>query len=206
MSKQALLKHSNGRFGFTLLELLIAIAIFSVMSVSAYTGLKNYLAIQEKFTRHQQAFGHLHTAIRLIEEDILNLAARPIRDEFGDSVPAFVANGEAEIGLSRYRPGLPLDFGLVDLIRIDDFLDNNELVRRSWDVLDRTPDSNSQDRVLLDGVERVSSRFLGNGWIRYWPLNNDPIAEKLLPRAIEISIDFLDGRNVTRLIAVVNKS
>lgn len=206
MSAQAAAMRIIKQTGFTLLELLIAIAIFSIMSVSAYTGLRNYLSMHEQYELHEQIFASIQSGINLIEADFQNLAPRPVRDEFGDPVAAFNAPGETDIELTRHRPGLPLEFGLVDLIRVDYYLDGNQLVRRSWEVLDRTPDSRANERILLDGVSEISWRFLGNGWTSYWPLNRDPLSARLLPRAVEFSIDFEDGRNISRLVAIVNKN
>ena len=196
----------DSRDGFTLLELLIAIAIFSIMSVSAYTGLRNYLSIHEQYEAHERIFAAVQSGINLIEADLQNLAPRPIRDQFGDPVAALNARGESDIELSRHRPGLPLEFGLVDLMRVDYFIENNQLIRRSWDVLDRTPVSQATERILLNGVSEITWRFFGNGWSVFWPLNRDPLSARLLPRAIEFSIDFEDGRSISRLVTVVNKN
>ena len=206
MSRFAYSLRLNKRYGFTLLELLIAIAIFSVMSVSAYTGLRNYLSMHEQYEAREEIFSSVQTAINLIEADLENLAPRPIRDQFGDPVAALSAKGETDIELSRHRPGLPMEFGLVDLMRVDYFIEDNQLIRRTWEVLDRTPGSFANERVLLDDVSEISWQFLANAWTNYWPLNRDPLSAKRLPRAVEFSIDFEDGRNITRLVALVNKN
>ena len=192
--------------GFTLIELLIALEIFSVMSVTSYVGLRNFLAMQESFDAHQSAFSELQAAILLIEGDVENLAARPIRDELGDRVAAIQASGQMDVQLTRFRPGLPLDFAPLDLLRVDYFVEDDQLIRRSWSALDRTPDTSYQDRDLLSGVTSVEWRFLAGSWLNYWPRNNDPLSMRQLPRAVEIIILLEDGRRVSRLIPVTNQS
>ena len=192
--------------GFTLIELLIALAIFSVMSVTSYVGLQNFLALKQSFEVHEHAFAELQAAVLLIEGDMENLAARPIRDELGDRVAAFKSSGQNVVEFTRGRPGLPLEFAPVDLQRIDYVLEDNQLIRRAWAALDRTPDTAYQDRVILADVVAVNWQFLGNSWLSYWPLDRDPLSIRQLPRAVEITISLANGRDVTRVVPVINRS
>ena len=191
---------------FTLIELLIALAIFSIMSVTSYVGLQNFLAMRQSLEAHEDAFAELQAAIMLIEADVENLAARSIRDELGDRVAAFDSKGQMEVGLTRFRPGLPIEFEPSDLLRVNYFVENNQLVRRAWSALDRTPDTPYQDRVLLSDVSGINWRFMAASWSNYWPENDDPVSMRRLPRAVEVTISLGDGRSVTRLMRVINES
>lgn len=191
---------------FTLIELLIALAIFSVMSVTSYVGLQNFLAMRQSLEAHERAFAELQNAILLIEADMENLAARSIRDELGDRVPAFNSSGQMQVELSRFRPGLPIEFERADLLRVNYFIENNQLIRRAWSALDRTPDTPYRDRILLSEVGGIEWRFLAGSWLSFWPQNDDPISIRQLPRAVEVTISLSDGRAVTRVLRVINES
>lgn len=186
--------------GFTLIELIVAIAIFSIMSVAAYSGLRNFLAMQERIETAESEFAQIHSAIMLIEKDLQSAVPRSIRDEFGDSIGALVGDGSGNLALTRQSPGIPLDFDPIDLRRIDYFLEDNNLWRRSWHALDRVQQTMSEDRLLLRGVSEITWRFYQGRWQQFWPLGQDSFRLRQLPQAIHFEVVFDDGRRLDRTI------
>ena len=69
--------------GFTLLELLVALAVFAVLSTMAYGGLRSVLQTQRQTEEAAIKLHKIQQAIFYLEKDLLQVVARPIRDEFG---------------------------------------------------------------------------------------------------------------------------
>jgi general secretion pathway protein J len=199
------LKASSSQRAFTLLELIVALAIFSILSVSAYTGLRNFIVAEEVLANREDEFARLQTAINLIELDIKNAVARRIRDELGDRVAAMRSFENQGLEFTRQRPGIPIEFSLVDMVRVDYVLADNVLLRRAWDALDRVPQTDYAEREILAGVESLSWQFYQGGWQNYWPRANDPLSQSRLPRAVKLVVDLEDGRSVERVILIENQ-
>ncbi len=192
--------------GFTLLELIVAVAVFSLMAVTAYAGLRNFIATQTGLEAREFELAQLQMAVAIAQQDFENAIARPVRDAFGDDLAA-MSGGEAQstLELTRRRPGLPPSFGLPELTRVDYYLEAGQLRRRSWEVLDRTPESASTERILLNDVEALSWRFYGDRWFSFWPLARDPVSLAKLPRAIEMRLRLAGGREIRRLVLLANQ-
>ena len=79
----------SGQQGFTLLEILIALAIFSIMSMMAYAGLTAVLDARASAVPRSEQLAQLQTTLYLLNEDLSQIIKRPIRDEFGTTEPAF---------------------------------------------------------------------------------------------------------------------
>lgn len=191
--------------GFTLLELIVALAIFSVLSVSAYAGLRNFMVAEEVLSNREDEFALLQTAINLIEQDLKNAITRRIRDELGDHVAAMKSAENMGLELTRQRPGIPIEFSSVDMVRVDYVLAGDVLSRRTWEALDRVPQTEYAQREVLAGVASLSWQFYQNGWQDYWPRANDPFSQSRLPRAVKLVVDLEDGRSVERVILIENQ-
>ncbi|MBT5630353.1 MAG: prepilin-type N-terminal cleavage/methylation domain-containing protein, partial [Oceanospirillaceae bacterium] len=68
--------------GFTLLEVLIALSLFAVLSAMAFGGLNQLLSQHQQLQHKQQRFVDLQSAIQVLERDFSQLAPRSIRDAF----------------------------------------------------------------------------------------------------------------------------
>ena len=85
-------------------------------------------------------------------------------------------------------------------------IEDDELVRYHWNVLDRTVNNIPIATILLDDIESLTFRFLlENGdWTDQWP----PVAtgaasnSTLLPRAVEITLILPDEGEITRIVEV----
>jgi general secretion pathway protein J len=191
--------------GFTLLELLIAIAIFSVMSVFAYQGLRNFLHARAIVDAQAEAFATLVSGFTLLQQDFEEVAARPVRDALGDAVPALQSGiGAGEVlALTRHTAWTSMATANSDLKRIEYRLQDGALIRRVWAVLDRVPDTDFTERIVLAEVASVSLRYFGEGeWHEAWPADKagDPLSA--LPGAISITVRFSNGRAIERMIRV----
>ena len=191
--------------GFTLLELLVAIAIFSVLSVTAYSGLRNFLAGQQILQDAEADFANLHRSIMLIEADLNNAINRAIRDEFGDNVAAMRLAGDGTLEFTRKRPEIPQEFSLVDMARIEYVLESGVISRKVWSQLDRVPNTKYEQRDLITGVQGMSWQFFRSGWQDYWPLAQDPLSQTLVPAAVRLTLTFDDGRSIQRVIMIGNQ-
>lgn len=69
--------------GFTLIELLVALFIAAVMFAMGYGAINQALASRGSISRHQQDLVQLETAMRVMEQDFVQLAPRPVRSPDG---------------------------------------------------------------------------------------------------------------------------
>ena len=76
------------RGGFTLLELLVSLAIFALLATMAYTALNMVLNMRKEVEKRADRLTELQTAFMVMERDIEQAIARPIRDDLGDEQAA----------------------------------------------------------------------------------------------------------------------
>lgn len=179
--------------GFTLLELLVALAIFSLVAIMSYNGLKVVLTQQAATEIQADALAELQKVYLLVQRDIEQVVPRPVRDEYGDEQPA-LAGGDA-LQLTRGGWSNPAGRLRSSLQRVGYAYEDRHLVRYSWAVLDRAQDSEPQRQVLVGDIEEMTIRYLAgnNEWDERWPnplaSGNTPAADAVLPKAVEFTLD-----------------
>lgn len=212
--------------GFTLLELLIAVAIFALIGLAGYRLLNSVIGGYEYTRERSLSFSALHKAVTIIEQDLRQLSQRPVRDELGSMTPALAA---------QYRGGLPLEFtrsagwnpqlsaeddaarqtGSVqnaDTVpaqgvkqRIAYRIENQQLQRLVWPVLDRAPDSEPRVQILLEDVSGLQIALLGDAgqWQAFWPVEDaqGQIDFRALPRGIRIAFRHTKYGRIERVFA-----
>ena len=190
--------------GFTLLELLVSIVIFVLMMVPAY-GWMNNLLNQTQYTKEKaQRLADLQTAYRILERDLTQMVQRKVRNEFGDTAGALSGGSDFD-GVEFTRGGYPNPAGFLrsELQRIAYVPDQDQLLRRTWRVLDRSQDSLPDEQVLITDMQRFGIRFLGESdeWQERWPpqLNNQQQGDAGLPRAVEVTVELKDLGELTWL-------
>lgn len=158
--------------GFTLLELIVVIGIFGVMSLMAYGGLDSVLRTRTKVEAALTRTADFQKAYRRLRDDLQQVRLRPVRDGFGDVQPPL--EGPAREGPLAFTRGgwrNPLQLPRPGLERVRYRLDERRLLRESWRVLDQAQDSPVVALVLLDKVEELRWRFLDptREWRERWP-------------------------------------
>ena len=199
--------------GFTLLELLVALAIFAVLSVLAYGGLRNVLDTRAHVAVEAGRLTALQTAFSLMERDIEQTFARSVRDNYGDARPALMGGsaGSATSLLELTRAGYrnPAARARSQLQRVAYQLQEGRLLRLTWQVLDRAPNSEPQQSELLTDVTAAEVLFYDQNLTpqRVWPLpDTGSVAPQTLPRAVEVSVEITGWGRVTRLFRVPGES
>jgi general secretion pathway protein J len=195
--------------GFTLVELLVALAIFAILSVLAYGGYNEAVRSRERARTSMQRLEALQTTMRLLTQDFEQLAPRPVRDVLGDSrLPALLADQRGQNLFALTRSGWTNPAGLqrATLQRVSYVLEDGKLRREHFTVLDATLSDVPLKRELIDRVKSFRARFMDGQkqWQEQWPPLNAPAATlaRSRPVAVEITLELEDLGTITRLIEV----
>jgi general secretion pathway protein J len=203
--------------GFTLVEVLIAMAITAFVSVLSYQTLSTALAGIESARTESERLHEINRAFTVLSRDVRQMTNRPVRDEFGQMASA-VSGGElARDPLRLTRSGWHNSTGAPrsTLQRVAYRLEEDKLLRLSYPVLDRTTAIEPTETVLIDGVEVFELRFLPsvnalevdrNQVIdrRFWQENwvaDVGFTDKIIdpPAAIEVRLILSDWGELERL-------
>ena len=194
--------------GFTLLEVLIAVAVFAVVGVMAYGGLQAVLAQQAIARDNADRFRELQFAVQQVSRDLLQLNPRPVREPLGDGYrAALFSDPRGEVLLEFTRGGWtnPLGQPRAAVQRVAYVLEDDLLLRRHWFVPDQTLGEEPVERELLSGVQEVRLRFFApGGWSEEWPAGGVGADPSLRPLAVEITLELEDWGEIVRLIEVPN--
>jgi len=179
--------------GFTLLELLVALAIFGLLATMSYGGLQAVMTQQSQTEIAADRLIELQKLFLIMQRDIEQVVLRPIRDEYGDVQPPLI--GAETFQLTRAGWRNPAGRQRSQLQRVGYALEEDQLVRYTWAVLDRAQDSEPLVQLLSEAVERLQIRYLGadNEWKEQWPdtqASADPaIVPVSLPRVVEVTVE-----------------
>lgn len=201
------MRQSSSQAGFTLLEILVAVAIFALVSTATFSMLQQTIKSGEQFDNNAAYLVELQRAHRLLQQDFSQVMPRTIRDEHGDLLPAVMSedvNWGTAVELTRTGRPNPLNKPRSQLLRLRYFFDGDKLIRRTWKGLDRAPEAEFQDQLVLKNVKTWQVRFLSeNQWLASWPSETEG-AEVDLPNAFEIKLTVKDDREFRWVFSVFN--
>ena len=202
-----MIKKMNHFKGFTLIELLVAIAVFSVLAVMAYGGLDTVLDARTSTDEAAQRLSKLQRTFLWIKRDIEHIVIRPVRGEYGETQSAFLSAeyGDYRLELTRAGHRNPAKLPRSELQRVAYGMQDEKLIRYSWNYLDRAQDSKARDVILLDKVSSIRFRFMSDDqqWHESWPPPNvEGDTSALMPIAVEVMLELEDWGRLTRLLLV----
>jgi general secretion pathway protein J len=192
--------------GFTLLELLIAITIFAVIATFVYAGLDIVLDTKRQTDTYLERLTKLQLGLNLMQRDIEQAVNRPVRDEYGDTLPALRSGGLSTLLLELTREGFanPMKLKRSTLQRVGYQLEDETLYRITWPMLDRAQNSEPHRQRLFDGVKGIEITFYDQEMKKKdeWPAQstgdpNQTVAA--LPKAIEVVFELDKWGSIRRL-------
>jgi general secretion pathway protein J len=195
--------------GFTLIEVMVAVAIFVVVGALAMGGYNELIKQSDIVERSAKRTRAVQAAMQRLAQDFSELEPRPIRQPLGSSVdPALLADSRTQELAELTRAGWSNPAGVPrsTLQRVRYRLEDNKLRRDYWVVLDRTLSGEPVTTLLLDHVTSISLRFMdGNhAWHEQWPPAGYAATDvaRLRPIAVEINLELEDWGKLQRLVEV----
>ena len=190
--------------GFTLVELLVALAIFAILSGFAYRSLGAMLEAREKLRDDARKWRDVAVFVSRLERDLGSIVPRLARGPAGtvlSPVSSSLATQNDGEGLALTRAGSPLqDNVLAAPQRVGYRLRGGQVERLSWAALDAAPREEPAAIAILGGVRALSFRFLdpkSGEWRLAWapPGSGQPV-----PAAVEATLELASGERIVRLI------
>ena len=191
--------NSNQR-GFTLLEVLVALVIFALLTLTAqavFQGvLRNNAVTQAKISRLTE----LSFAMQQLENDFIQSFPRTVRETGAPGNTVFSAadgllqskgDGVMFTRSGWFNPDARLRRS--ELQKLGWRLQDSQLERVTWRYPDNLPGTEPNQTVVLKSVRQFRLRYYRDGrWLTQWT------AVRELPQAVEVTLDLPDYGLITR--------
>ncbi len=194
--------------GFTLLELMVAIMIFAIISVLSYQALSSLVTTKQVVTAAQDKWGGIARAVNQISTGWSHAIPLAVRDGNGILVPAVLGlnklnsnfDAQVEFTTSGYI-GDPV-YGASPPKREGFRFLNGKLYMVTWPYMNRVPGNQPQVDLLLDNVKSFTVNFLypDKQWRDTWPLDNASFTT--MPPGFRINIILNSGEEIMRQWAI----
>lgn len=199
------IRMKTSQYGFTLLEILIALFIFTILSMILVNALHNVINVQSRTERSAERLRNLQMSLVIMSRDIEQTVNRPILNTAGKEEPAFQGTSH---GFIFTHTGLANPTGMLAksaLERTQYSWSDHVLSRITWAVLDEAPSSQSHTRQLLTEVDEAHFEYLDKEgrFQNTWPLQGD--SSQILPRAVRVYLTIENWGTITQLYVIPAK-
>lgn len=196
--------------GFTLFELLVAVSILAIISAGAYSGLLQMENAQKQLTDTEARLAQIQLTFFNLERDLRQVVHRPIRNQYDLISPSLAGKGEYLLELTRGGVRNPAHVARSLLQRVAYVIEDDNLVRLSWSLLDQAQDSQPLKRTLLKKVSAIDIQFLdpAGNWSDFWPppatgsSGTPALSADTFPRGVSVKLELPDIGNVQRIFVL----
>ena len=188
--------------GFTLIEVLLALLILSVIAVLGYRAIAALSESETKLSNEATRWRTLDLFFARLEGDLRQAMPRPAR--FGDTrMAAWIGsadvNGNSALEFSRAGPEFALEAGSAGQRLAYGFRDGAVEVRY-WASYDRPLNAEPTAYPLVTDIAQFHLSYLTRSgqWSDVWPITG----EAELPRAVRVQLALASGEAIERWLAL----
>ena len=184
--------------GLTLIELMVALAIFSVLGILSFRAVDAATVSRDHLASESRRWQEITRFLQLTETQLLQIVARPpIPGVTGSSLIVGPASGGAD---SFQFSFLKLDGARNSVRRVGYRFEKSQIVLLRWPGVDA--DASPTEDVVLEQVKNLRLNFITNDGhtSATWPAQ--PATVNSLPEGIEIQLEVTDVGTLRRLIAL----
>lgn len=205
--------------GFTLIELMVALAITAIIMVISYGGLRTITRNEDHSRAADKRLRQVQLAMRIMEQDFTQLEPRPVRDGLGGIQPPLLAGPQNVPPIIFTRGGWSNPLGVTRSTeqRVAYSLEDGKLMRSWWPELDGQVQVVPAKEPLLEGVDSIKIEYMdpvSKTFQDVWPPTllapspttkpGSPAATLPLPIAVSITLTLKDMGAVTRIVEVAS--
>jgi general secretion pathway protein J len=195
----------NGARGFTLIEIMSALLVLSLLALMSYRGLGAVLDARDHTRYETDKWRRVAAFYARFERDVQLAAPRPVRSATatsGGTAPAWLgvasATEQARLEFSRFAATEGVDTARRIAYRLNE---KNEVELWLWPGLDIAPDTLPARFPVLVGVKTFELQYLNPGlvWVNVWPTSpTDPP----IPQAVRLRIVLASNEEIVRIFAL----
>lgn len=197
--------------GFTLVEVLVAIAIFAVLSATGWLVFDQLIKNRDRNAEHAAQLSQLQAAYSLILRDFGQMV--PIAGREGDQVYPALNLRQDDIKFNKAGVLDPLQQGLdeFEFIEYRYDADKKALMRYKQSYIYRKPNQNMQGEIILAPIENLRFQALDPAPVTEWPAQSvaqtdtQQFTLSQLPKGIEMTFNYQqrDYRWVVSLVSAL---
>jgi len=202
-----------GARGFTLIEIMSALLVLSLLALMSYRGLGAVLDAREHTRAETDKWRRVSAFLARFERDVQLAAPRPVRsvgatttdttpDTTSGTSPAwrgdFVTTDQARLEFSRFAATEGVDTARRIAYRLNE---KDEVELWLWPGLDIAPGTLPARYPVLAGVKTFELQYLNPGlvWVNVWPSSpTDPP----IPQAVRLRIVLASSEEIVRVFAL----
>ncbi|MEP1229383.1 MAG: type II secretion system minor pseudopilin GspJ [Litorimonas sp.] len=150
--------------GFTLVEVLISLFIFAIISAGTMSVLTTSLRGKTQMDERISDMQNIETMRAIIKNDMANVILRPSRDVLGGE-GLYTFSGGLEDLVSFTRGGRSNPGGLEprgDMQRVTYLFEQGQLIRRHLAHENPAPNTPEFDRIMLSGIDSMAVKFIAD--------------------------------------------
>jgi len=188
--------------GFTLLEILVALFVFTIVSLILSSTLHNMINFQASTEANAERLRQLQLTLLLMSRDIEQTINRSVGNAGGGEENAFIGSAHS---FSFTHAGFANPTGALSrsgLQRTQYTWEDHALWRMTWQALDQAPNSLMQSRSLMGKITDAHFEYLDNAghFHTLWPLTGE--TDQPLPRAIRVFLTIAQWGTLSQLYVI----
>jgi general secretion pathway protein J len=193
--------------GFTLIEVLVALVVFAVLSGLAYRSLSVVLDSRRHIDRENHKWREVALFLARLEQDVATAVPRPVRD----AATGRTRRGRNPTPTRAYRASSsharsqPIPLPPVAATARLPVAQHGRAAR--VDVLDQGPRTEPTVVAALRDVKEMQVRFLDRRgqWHAQWPPASAAAPQKAVPAGVEVALTLVSGERVVRLLPTATR-
>ena len=190
---------ANQNTGYTLIELIIALAIFAILGTISVGLLSRAFDTRARIENQMEPLTELQLAVTRINRDVAQMVDRGALSLIGHTnytefTRGGIVNPDEEDAKNTLK-------------RVALVCGNNEkLIRKTWARVDPLSPNDFQEQALMNKLESCEFSYLGKGstWVSDWPMTTASPREKPppFPRAIKLTLTLENLGEIALLFVV----